>query len=117
VIIFLSNSLSLQEGAGLACLCPSVFTDPLPDSGLEAPDGGWEEGILLSGRMFSWAGSGGADLVTPGSAGADGLDGAGLILMDGRDGIDLLPGVDLTRGGGGVTGLRGRSSSGEIRLV
>ena len=55
--------------------------------------------------------------MTPGSAGADGLDGAGLILMDGRDGIDLLPGVDLTRGGGGVTGLRGRSSSGEIRLV
>lgn len=116
--ISLSNSLSLNEGAGLACLCPSpVFSDPAPDSGLEATDGGWGEGVPLSGRTFSAAPLEGTGVVIPGRAGADGLNGACLVLADGRDGTDLLPGIDLSRGGGGVTGLRGRSSSGETRLV
>ena len=94
-----------------------MFSDPPPDSGLEAADGGREEGAVLSGWTPSPAPLEGGGVVIPGSAGTDGPDGAGLILIDGRAGTDLLRGIDLARGGGGVAGLRGRSSSGETRLV
>ena len=116
-IIFLSNSLSLNEGAVLACFCPSpVFSGPPPDSGLAAAGGGWGEGVPLSGRTFSLPPALGSGALTLGRAGADGLDGTDLIPADDRAGTDLVPGIDLILGWG-VTVLDGRSSSGETRLV